>query len=197
MLLTHKGADIDYVRVSYEEWGARKAAGPVGEFGGMPIVTQKDDIPRQQTNAVLRKLGIENGYYDPSDWKAAGKIDMIVETYGDVFNAFAKIAMGQSDDETKAADIEALKAGSLTKFLNIVEKQIESQPTSKFLVGSSVTIADFVMGCLFFNFMKNEHGPFSTACSSMFSQYPHVGAYSKRLESELKTYLTNRTNYPF
>ena len=38
MLLKHKGAAFEQVDVSQEAWGARKAAGNVGEFGGMPIV---------------------------------------------------------------------------------------------------------------------------------------------------------------
>ena len=45
----------------------------------------------QQTTALLRSYGTEHGLYDPSDWKKAGKIDMIVETYSDVFKACAEI----------------------------------------------------------------------------------------------------------
>ena len=38
MLLEHKGASYEKIEISQEAWGARKAAGDTGEFGGMPIV---------------------------------------------------------------------------------------------------------------------------------------------------------------
>ena len=98
MLLKHKGAAFEQVDVSQEAWGARKAAGNVGEFGGMPIVHQGGKT-RQQTNAVLRQLGIQFGYYypNPKDWKIAGVIDMIVETYTDAFNSIAKTIVSTPD----------------------------------------------------------------------------------------------------
>ena len=48
-----------------------------------------------QTNAVLRSLGMRTGLYPTaqSEWKKAGLIDCIVESYSDVFNAIGKIAL--------------------------------------------------------------------------------------------------------
>ena len=39
-LLEHKGVNYEKVEINFEAWGARKAAGDTGEFGGMPIVHQ-------------------------------------------------------------------------------------------------------------------------------------------------------------
>ena len=160
----------------------------------MPIVTQASKS-RQSTLALLRSLGIQHGYYNPADWKSAGMIDMLVETYTDVFNGFAKVLF--SAENEKAGGLEALKNGLLGNFLKMVENQLETQTTNKFIMGNQMTIADFAMSSFLFNIMKNDHGPFSASCSAMLLEYPHIGAYSKRLESELKSHLTNRPNCPF
>ena len=80
----------------------------------------------------------------------------------------------------------------LKKYLVMIEKQLETQATEKFIVGSSMTIADFAIAALVFNILKNNAGPFGAACSPMLLEYPHFGAYSKRLESELKNHLSTR-----
>ena len=81
---------------------------------------------------------------------------MIVDTFSDVFNAIAKILFF-SDDLQKPNEMEAWKEGILRKFLTIVEGQLERNiMVSKFLVGESMTIADFAVACLVFNILKND-----------------------------------------
>ena len=195
MLLSHKQIPYDYVTVSQEEWGQRKAAGNTGEFGGMPILTQNGKS-RQQTNALLRQLGIQYGYYNPTDWKTAGMVDMLVDTWSDVFNSISKTLVF-SPDEKKGEEMEAWKTGILTKYLTIIENQLASNAANKFITGNSLTIADFVLACLLFNIMKNEQSPVFQLCKPVLLEYPNFGAYSKRLESELSNYLNNREKYPF
>ena len=119
-LLKHKGVAFEYVQVSQESWGTRKAAGDAGEMGGLPIV-HIGGQSRQQTNAILRSFGIQHGYYNPTDWKSAGIADVIIDSYTDTFGAIAKVLFMQGDEE-KAAELESVKNGILTKFLTIVEK---------------------------------------------------------------------------
>ena len=121
---------------------------------------------------------------------------MIVETYGDAFNSIGKTLFFTAEDQ-KAEEMEAWKNGILTKLLKIVEKQLESNATNKFLVGHKMTIVDFSMACLLFNILKNEQGPLHALCSQMLLEYPYFGAYAKRLESELKSHLTARPKYVF
>ena len=179
-LLTHKKADFRFKPVNFEEWGARKAAGDTGEFGGMPIVT-KSGVSRQQTLALLRQMGQEHGYYDASNWQEAGLIDMLCETYNDCFNAAATIVVATPDDQ-KPAKTEEWRDGILRKFLKMIETQLEKNiNNSKFVVGEKMSIADFCLACLTFNILKNESGPFQAACAPLLLEFPHYGAYSKRL----------------
>ena len=98
MLLEHGNVDYEYIQTTQEAWGGRKADNNVGEFGGLPIVNMNGK-EFQQTNACMRSLGITHGYYNPTDWVSCGKIDMIVDTYADVFNAVGKILVFTSDEE--------------------------------------------------------------------------------------------------
>ena len=196
-LLTHKKADFRFKPVSQEEWGARKAAGDTGEMGGMPIMTKGGGQGKQQTMALLRSLGAEHGYYDPTNWKECGIIDMLCETYSDVFQAAAVICIFTADDQ-KPAKMEEFKEGILRKYLTIIEKQLEKNiNVGKFVVGTKMSIADFCLACLTFNILKNENGPFQAALAPLLLEFPHYGAYSKRLHSELKEHLDSRPAYPF
>ena len=90
-LLAHKGISYDKIDVTMDEWGPRKAAGNTGEMGGLPIVHQKGKAKsKQQTNAILRSLGVQHCYYNQEDWKNCGIIDMIVDTQTDAFLAVYK-----------------------------------------------------------------------------------------------------------
>ena len=89
--------------------------------------------------------------------------------------------------------MEAWKEGILRKFLTIVEGQLERNiMVSKFLVGESMTIADFAVACLVFNILKNDQGPVSATASSILLEFPNFGAYTKRLEKELAKHLESR-----
>ena len=71
MLLAHQKVEYEWVGIERASWFARKAAGNGGEMQVLPILTL-DDVPLQQTNAILRSFGIMYGYYDPKDWISAG-----------------------------------------------------------------------------------------------------------------------------
>ena len=81
-------------------------------------------------------------------------------------------------DEEKGQKIVEIRDGLLRKFLNICEKQLESQGVlAKFLVGDNMTIADFVVSALFFNIIKNENGPFTQVLSQIIPEFPFLISY--------------------
>ena len=118
-LLAHKGEPYEYCALSQEEWAARKQNGDTGEFGALPIATWEGEV-YQQTNATLRAFGVRFGYYDQSDWKNAGFIDMIVETQTDCFNQAAKI-MFFTEYADKEYEIEKFTDGALKKLVSICD----------------------------------------------------------------------------
>ena len=164
-LLKHAKQDFEYITVSQVDWmGTRKAQGTTGEFGVLPIVHYRD-MQYQQTIATLRMLGIQFGYYDQSNWRDVGFIDMICETEGECFNSAAKIMFFTKEDE-KQAEIEKFADGQLRKLLQICEDKLTKNGLSfKYLVSNKLNIADFALASLTFNIIKNENGPFAKLCT--------------------------------
>ena len=140
-------------------------------------------------------LGIQHGYYNPTDWQTAGKVDLIVETGNELFGGYAKVAFFTQPEEQPDA-LENFKEGPLRMFLTICEKMLESNGLSKYIIGDTMTIADFAMCALLFNCLKNQMGPFKDVFAPYLMEFPAVGAYSKRMESEMSKYLTKREAYP-
>ena len=89
LLLMHKGVEFEKINVPGTAWGSRKARGDTGEFGALPIVSYSGKS-HQQTMAILRSFGVQHGYYT-DDWKKAGIIDAVCDTYGDFISAIAGV----------------------------------------------------------------------------------------------------------
>ena len=116
-----------------------------------------------------------------------------------MLEAFAPIILNTAATaEERSQAIDEVKEGILRKYLTIIEKQLEKNINEgKFIVGTKMSIADFCMACLTFNILKNESGPFQAPLAPLLLEFPHYGAYSKRLHSELKEHLDSRPAYPF
>ena len=184
-----------------EAWGPRKAAGGAGEFGGLPIVKIGEAEGVQQTNAILRSLGIKYGYYNPTNWQQSGRIDQLVETWGEVFNAFGAILIDATlSNEERQTKVEGVRDGILKKFLTMSEKELERNAEGEnFVVGAEITIADFCLAALIFNILKNQKGgsPFSAVLEPVLAEYPKFTAYATNLETVLKPHLSTRQDMPF
>ena len=89
LLLMHKGIEFEKINIPGASWGPRKARGDTGEFGALPIVTYSGKS-HQQSMAILRSFGVQHGYYT-KDWKKAGDIDAICDTFGDFLTALAGV----------------------------------------------------------------------------------------------------------
>ena len=65
-------------------------------------------------------------YPGGDDWKACGMVDMIVDSYTDVLNAFAKIFIDlKASEEEKATRASEVCSVILHKFLTIVDEQLD------------------------------------------------------------------------
>lgn len=133
-------------------------------------------------------IGSQYGYYDRSDWKKAALIDMIVETYTECYDKSAEIIFMKELDK-RDGEMEAFKDGLLTKFLKMCEAELQNNSFSKYIVGETMSIADFCLASFIFNIMKNNKSPFYALLSAKVDKYPHFGAYEKRMRQEFATLL--------
>ena len=113
---------------------------------------------------ALRTLGIELGYYPLGDYKACGQVDMVAETYSDVFDLWANALLNQeTSNEQKAEAFNnslAEGTGAAWKLFNLVTTVLDGTG-KKFIGGDKPSIADCCMTSLLFNFVKNDQNPMS------------------------------------
>ena len=91
-LLHHSGTPFHFSAVSIPGWLSRKVTGNTGEMGALPIVHYQGKS-MQQFNAILRATGMKYGYYDPRDWRQAGRIDWVVDTWAGLLEVNANILL--------------------------------------------------------------------------------------------------------
>uniref|UniRef100_A0A7S3HWL3 GST C-terminal domain-containing protein n=1 Tax=Favella ehrenbergii TaxID=182087 RepID=A0A7S3HWL3_9SPIT len=194
-MLVHKSVDFKFIGYTPDSWASLKESGNSGEMGGLPIVHYGGGQGRQQTMAILRSLGAMHGYYNPSDWKTCAFVDMVAESYNDVFNAAAK-AMLFTPDEEKPAAFEALRDGLVKKFMRICETRFEQNAAQMFIASDEMTIADFCLASFVFNTLKNELSPIQPVLSPMLLKFPLFTAYTKRLEKEVSAHIERRPKAP-
>ena len=72
----------------------------------------------------------------------------------------------------------------LTKFCEMIERELIGNSFSKFIVGEHLTIADICLASFAFNVLKNETGPFHESFAPMLITFPYFGAYIKRMQTE-------------
>ena len=89
LLLNHAGAEYGDFRMKDEEWAAMKADTTKAEYGHLPVF-EKDGKFLTQSNAILRLLGREYGYYQ-SDVKTAYRIDNLINLMGDFYTPILKV----------------------------------------------------------------------------------------------------------
>ena len=83
LLLNHAGTEYEDVRMKGEEWAAMKADTTKVEYEQLPVF-EKDGKFLTQSNAILRLLGREYGYY-PSDIETAYRFDNLIDLMGDFY----------------------------------------------------------------------------------------------------------------
>ena len=76
----------------------------------------------QQTGAILRALGVQHGYYNPRDYQAAGKIDWIVDTWGELLTANANIVLSMAGKTKRNEQFQELVTTKWRPFLTHCEK---------------------------------------------------------------------------
>ena len=161
-LLTQAKAPWKKNGLTFEEWGARKSSGKHAEFGALPIVnTGKAEF--DLSIPAMRRLAMTYGLYPSNDWKKAAVVDMVAETYSDVFNKWSGTLINEKmgNDEKAKIFTESMQEGGVAfKFFKVVEAQL-TKNGGRFLTGNNMTFADCCMASLIYDYIKNPSGPFT------------------------------------
>mmetsp|Transcript_7412 Transcript_7412/g.12523 ORF Transcript_7412/g.12523 Transcript_7412/m.12523 type:complete len:210 (-) Transcript_7412:72-701(-) len=189
MLLAHAKADHENVSITMEEWPKYKPDMPNTQ---LPALEMADGSRIGQSNSILRLLGMKHGYY-PTEPMKAYESDMLCDVYADVIGVMYKplFAEGQG----KLDIMEDIFTKVLPKFLTFLEPILAKG--TKFLVGDSLSCADFWIGGLYTNYFNNKGvGYAPERFAELLEKYPNFKAYGERFASEMKEYLESRPVCP-
>ena len=116
MLLAHAKVEFENVDYTRESFAEAKAAGNF-EFGQLPVLEMEGKLYAQST-AIVRALGIYNGYY-PTDAYDAYRADSIIDSLQDLTQAYYK-AHYNEDEEAKKALFEVFFSKTLPTWFGII-----------------------------------------------------------------------------
>ena len=189
MLLTHAQVPHENIVVTFQQWPEYKPGMPNLQ---MPALEMGDGKRIGQSNAILRFLGMRHGYY-PKDPMEAYKSDMLCDAFADVGGVIYKPHFAKPEE--KDALIAEIFDKLLPKFLDLVEPICNEG--HKFLVGDTLTCADFWIGGLYVNYINNSAITFGQdKFATCLDNYPGFKAYSERFVAEMADYLSKRPACP-
>ena len=186
MMLAHSGADWEDIIKTGDDWKAFKPTIPGGQ---MPILELADGTMMGQSMAIARFVGKKYGYY-PADPMAAYHVDNIIDIAGDVLMNMVKPAFAPAEAK-EALTTECFETHA-PKFLACLDQYIKDDG---FLVGDSLTLADFLIGGLYCNIMTNPKGRYGIEdgkWAEFLAKYPKFEAYGKRFAEAIKGWLEKR-----
>ena len=119
-------------------------------------------------------LGVQYGYYKPSEWKTAYYADVILDCWVDILEKTNGLAL--SPDATREQK-EKMMVDVIEKYhvpaLNLMEKLLEKHG-GKYIAGDELTIADCAMVANLVNIWENKAGPWNEICKPYLAKYSLV-----------------------
>lgn len=149
-----------------------------------------------QSTAILRLLGNKYGYY-PQEPMRAWRIDSTLDCIGDLLNAYYKAAFAPVSEEEKKELFKAFYEGAFTKWVAVINKRVSENTNHKYIVGETLTIADFSLAAIAYSTFYNDANPSKDVQAEIVAKYPVAEAYFKGLGEILKEHLSTRTPSPW
>lgn len=129
------GFDFEDVRLSREQWAAKK---PTSPNGGMPILEIEGKPPLGHSNAILSYVGKKTGLLPADDFEAARQEGLMMAVEEMRIRVGLTLSM---DDAQKKATREQLASTYLPAWAKFLETQLSDD--GPFSAGSKIQIADF------------------------------------------------------
>lgn len=194
MLLWHAKVEFEDVRLpltpeEFPKWREEHPEVKL-EFGQIPVIEENGEW-KAQSMAILRLLSRRHGYYPETDPFVAWQIDSAMDSLWDIIpdllivrdepDMFKKVYMGMQ-----------LLTGKLPQWLAIHEKRLKEKGSTNFLVGDSMTIADFAWASLIFSSFFNDGNEHAPRLRAVFENFPLLMEYQTNLAKTLEGYLAAR-----
>jgi glutathione S-transferase len=193
LLLNHAKIDFEDVRLTQEDFAKFKSEGKF-EFGQVPAL-ERDGKVFTQSNAIMRLLGKENGFY-PEDPTQAWRVDSTLDAIDDLGASMLKAKFCPDADKQKELFAE-LKTKTIPKFLGVIEKRLTENTTRTHVVGDKYTIADFDLGAILVDVFLNDANDHHESLKLAVEAHPALKEFAENFQKDHADYLASRPKRPF
>ena len=165
--------------MEFKDWPAAMATFP---DGGIPCL-EVNGVKIGQSLDILRFAGKRAGYY-PTNVYQAFKVDSLMDTYSDCRAKLAGPFFARP--AAHEAMFKEIFETAIPKFLDKIDQRCSE---GEFLVGNTLTIADFYIGGLYTNYLANPNGTFAMdKRAAILEKYPNFKAYGERYAEATKAW---------
>mmetsp|Transcript_20739 Transcript_20739/g.23096 ORF Transcript_20739/g.23096 Transcript_20739/m.23096 type:complete len:209 (-) Transcript_20739:38-664(-) len=187
ILFDHAKVDYEDNRVTGDVWKEFKASDkcPIGQ---VPVL-EKDGKILTQSNAILRYVGSEYGYY-PEDAELRYRADELVDLTDDFKGPVGKNHFGSASPEEKSEEWKGLLENHYTKFFTFFEGKLKENSSQDFIVGDTYTIADFSLLAAYGSVINHPLRKEDTF--KVLDNYPVLKEYFALRWAAQKDYFDNR-----
>ena len=160
--------------------------------GQLPVLELQDGTKLAESEAIIRYLGMQHGYY-PKDPMEAYRCDEMLETVRDVVGNIYK-PFFINDPAAKEEKCVEIFTSLLPKWLNLIDPYLAK---GQFIAGPKLSSADFFVGGIYCNFFTNKACPFGgDRWNELLTKFPNFKAYGERFAAANATRLKNRPAHP-
>jgi len=176
--------------VAMEDWPALKSSG-FTEFGQLPRL-DIDGMELVQSHCIYRYLCQKNNAY-PTDEHEIYLCESIVDLYSDIFSALVGMMFKKEMEK-----VQQYYTTNMPTLLRMIEKRlVDNDPESRFFVGRKVSMADFVMFELGWDFFcraeRRAYEPILQSNAPMFLRFVQ---HFRNSNEGMRRYLDNRPEKP-
>lgn len=190
-ILHYNDVQFEDKRLSFEEWGEMKAnGGDKVPFGQLPILDYNGRLVAQ-SHCIARYLAQKYGQY-PTDLDLQTDVEMLRETINTDINEEWVKGFWIKDETQKKEFMDNFFGKKFPEKLAIFDKWLNKNGNNGYLVGDSMTLADFALLDLAGRFLDDKR--WAERSATVFESFSNIQNYLKirREDTKYKNYLSKR-----
>ena len=161
--------------------------------GQVPLWETADGRIYNQSNSILRALGIQYGYYPLNDFRQGWACDFVCDTFDDL--GMTGCLMPYIKNETLTTDQEQYIVDQVNRVNKIFEKHLTDNAEWRYIAGNELTIGDFKCLARYHSLVLNKtkkHPLVHQQWQKDFKGYPRLNSYLENASLPFEQYLKER-----
>ena len=193
LLLNWFKIDFEDERIEFKDWPEVKNDKERFPLGQMPVLSHDGKVYTNSA-AILKYLGAQHGAF-PTDADSLYEVEKLLDLMTDFWTPIVAASFGPGTPEEKAEKFGELVKSHFPKFFGIWNDHIKNGGNKEFLVGDSITVADFAYLHTWVHFRHGEKT--KDALADLFAAFPDFDAWGQTRYEAQKEYFDARPKCDF